>query len=105
VLTQEIEDRVRRIIEAKGRKSWIEAAECAETYAIDDARRITDVGEKREFYRWLKRVMKGQVKGFQVFSLPGYHLMLGFKSADRKVAEALKTKWKLCLPRHDYDLI
>lgn len=102
--TQEIEDRVRQIIESKGREGWIKATECAENYARGETRKAIDVGEKREFYRWLKRVMKGQVKGFQIFSLPGYHLMLGLMSADQKVAEALRTKWELLLPRHDYDL-
>jgi len=99
-----IEDKVRQIIDAKGKDGWIEAAECARMYSKDEIKQVTDIEEKRTFYRWFKKVMKGHVEGFQVFKLQGYNLMLGLESADLKRADALKRKWELWLPTREYEI-
>ncbi len=101
MLDAEIKDKVRQIIEVSGQDGWIEATDCADKYSRDSIRKTTNIEEKRIFYRWLKKVMKGQVQGFQVFKCEGYRSLLGLGSADPKIADKIKKKWELYLPRRE----
>jgi len=83
-----IEDRVRAIIEKKGKAGWLRVNECSKFYAEEPITRAINETERTNFFRWHKKVEKGKIDGFQVLKLPGNISFIGLKSADPNAIES-----------------
>jgi len=63
MLAPNIETEVRKILEKHG--GYLRTHECAKKYAKGN------LSLETKFYRWVKKVEKGKVKGFRIVKLPG----------------------------------
>ena len=88
-----MEEQVKGIIERKGEAGWLRTQECAKEYADLAVGkpwvRETRESRKTKFYRWYKKVKKGNVKGFRVVMLPGNISFIGLNDANPELIEAL----------------
>jgi hypothetical protein len=82
MLVANIEDCVKEIIEKNGKGGWMRVNECSKKYAQKNPSLET------KFYRWLKKVEKGKIKGFQSLSLPKNISFIGLELADPRAIES-----------------
>jgi hypothetical protein len=84
MLSDNIEKKVREILETQGKGGWLRTNDCANLFAKGNATK------KTTFYRWRRDIEKGKVKGFQIVQLPKNVSFIGLDSSSPKKLQELK---------------
>lgn len=87
-----IDTKIEKIL--RKNNGWLRTEQCAKKYARDSITGEIDSTKRTVFYRWRKKVEKGQNTRFQIVSFPRNMTFIGLKTANPKLLEALISKDK-----------
>ncbi len=100
IRSSNIEDQVHDIIEKKGIEGWIRVSKCEKEYVTSNP--DENLGTRRtRFYRWLIKVERKKLQGFQIMKFPNNLSYIGLansspKKLDSLIANDKEIAQKLC---------